>query len=334
MHHIITDFWSLGLLLDELAALLYPALKAGDRPALPAPGLAYADYVRWQEEMLAGPAGRAALGILARAAGGRAAGARPAHRPAAAAGADHAGRGVQLHLSPHLSARLKADGGAERGATPFVTLLAAFETLLHRYPGQDDLLVGTVTAARTRAGFARTLGYFVNPLVLRADPAPATAASRTSRPLLGAHPRRRPGRLQHQDYPFPLLVERLQPQRDPGRSPLFQVMFVLQKAQLADGQELTGFALGEPGAYADVGGLRLEIVPLEQRIAQFDLTLTMGEVGEAFIASFDYNVQLFDAATVRPLGAPFRAPARRHRRPSGGPGLGAAADRRRRRSAS
>ncbi len=75
-------------------------------------------------------------------------------------------------------------------------------------------------------------------------------------------------------------------------------MFVLQKAQLADGQELTACALGEPGAYANVGGLRLEIVPLEQRIAQYDLTLTMGEVGEAFIASFDYNVQLFDAATV------------------------------------
>src|SRR4029077_5890741 len=86
---------------------------------------------------------------------------------------------------------------------------------------------------------------------------------------------------------------------------LFQVMFVLQKAQLADGQELTACALGEPGAHADVGGLRLEVVPLEQRIAQFDLTLTMGEVGEGFVAAFDYNVQLFDAATAARWGRHF-----------------------------
>ncbi|HSS78378.1 MAG TPA: amino acid adenylation domain-containing protein, partial [Thermoanaerobaculia bacterium] len=296
MHHIITDFWSLGLLLDDLA-LLYPALKAGDRTAMPPPGLAYTDYVRWQEEMLAGERGEQLWGYWRERLGGELPVLdlhtdRPRPRVQT-----YEGAAVQLHLSPHLSARLKAMG-REREATPFVTLLAAFETLLHRYTRQDDLLVGTVTAARTRAGFARTLGYCVNPLVLRADAGAGDGGEPDFATLLGRTRADALGAFEHQDFPFPLLVERLQPQRDPGRSPLFQVMFVLQKAQLADGQELTACALGEPGAYANVGGLRLDIVPLEQRIAQFDLTLTMGEVGEAFIASFDYNIQLFDAATV------------------------------------
>ena len=304
MHHTITDFWSLGLLLDDLA-VLYPALKAGERLELAAPGLLYTDYVRWQEEMLAGPEGERLWEYWRTRLGGELPVLdlhtdRPRPRVQTYEGAAR-----QIHLSPHLSARLK-ELGREHGATPFVTLLGAFETLLHRYTGQEDLLVGSVTAARTRAGFARTLGYFVNPLVLRAglgaeadgrEPGFTDLLARTRADALGA--------FEHQDFPFPLLVERLQPQRDPGRSPLFQAMFVLQKAQLADGQELTACALGEPGAYADVGGLRLEIVPLEQRIAQFDLTLTVGEVGEAFVASFDYNVQLFDAATVSRWGRHF-----------------------------
>ena len=300
MHHIITDFWSLGLLLDDLA-VLYPALRHGRAVALPPPGLSYVDSVRWQEEMLAGARGERLWGYW----WDRLAGELPVldlhtDRPRPRV-QTYEGAAVQTHLSPYLSARVKALG-REREATPFITLLAAFETLLHRYTRQEDLLVGSVTAARTRAGFARTLGYFVNPLVLRADFRSDSRGDDSEDPDFGALLARTRadalGAFEHQDFPFPLLVERLQPQRDPARSPLFQVMFVLQKAQLADGQELTACALGEPGAYANVGGLRLEIVPLEQRIAQFDLTLTVGEVGEAFVASFDYNVQLFDAATV------------------------------------
>jgi amino acid adenylation domain-containing protein len=306
MHHVVTDFWSLGLLLDDLA-LLYPALRAGERRELPPSGLLYTDYVHWQEAMLAGPEGERLWEHWRSRLGGELPVLdlhtdRPRPRVQT-----HVGAALQIHLSPHLSGRLK-EMGREHGATPFVTLLAAFEVLLHRYTGQEDFLVGSVTAARTRAGFARTLGYFVNPLVLRAafgdaggpdggDPDFAELLGRTRADALGA--------FEHQDFPFPLLVERLQPDRDTGRSALFQVMFVLQKAQLADGQELTACALGEPGAHADVGGLRLEVVPLEQRIAQFDLTLTMGEVGEAFVASFDYNVQLFDAATVARWGSHF-----------------------------
>jgi amino acid adenylation domain-containing protein len=302
MHHIVTDFWSLGVLLDELATL-YLALRAGRPPLLPPAPAPYSAFARWQERELAGPAGAALWDYWReRLAGELPVVDLPADRPRPRVQTT-AGRAHRRTLAAPLG------GGVHRlareaGATPFVVLLAAFEALLHRYTGAPDLLLGTVSAARTRAAFARTAGYFVNPLVLRAelggDPGLASLVARARRDALGA--------FAHQDFPFALLVERLQPQRDPGRSPLFQVLFVLQKAQLADGQDLTGFALGEPGSRVELGGpggLALAAVPLEQRIAQFDLTLTLGEVGGRLIASFDYNTDLFDAATVERLAAHF-----------------------------
>jgi amino acid adenylation domain-containing protein len=298
-HHIVTDFWSLGVMLDELA-VLYVARRAGHPARLPAAPPTYAEFALWQERELAGPAGDALWAYWRE----RLAGELPVldlstDRPRPRVQGT-TGRAHRLPLAKPLAdevRRLARQGGT----TPFVVLLAAFEALLHRYTSQPELMLGTVGAARTRAAFARTVGYFVNPLVLRADlggdPGLRPLVTRTRRDVLGA--------FTHQDYPFPLLVEKLQPQRDPGRSPLFQVMFVFQKAQLADGQELTGFALGEPGACADLGALVLETVPLPQLIAQFDLTLTIGEVGGRLAASFDYNVDLFDAATIQRLAGHF-----------------------------
>jgi amino acid adenylation domain-containing protein len=299
LHHIVTDFWSLGVMLDELATL-YAALRQGRSPRLPAAPPAYAEFALRQEHELSGAAGEALWEHWhGRLAGGLPVLDLPCDRPrprvqTTAGGVHRRPLAEPLVGGVHRLARLA-------GATPFAVLLAAFEALLHRYSGQSDLLLGTVAAARTRAALARTVGYFVNPLVLRADlagdPGFAELVARARREALGA--------FDHQDYPFPLLVERLQPPRDPSRSPLFQVMFVLQKAQLADGQDLTGFALGEPGARVDLGGLALETIPLEQGIAQFDLTLTMGEAGGRLIASFDYNRHLFDAATVARLAGHF-----------------------------
>ncbi len=298
-HHIVTDFWSLGVMLEELGAL-YAARRQGRAPQLPPRPPSYAEWTLRQERELSGAAGEALWDYWSHRLAGdlpvfELPGDRPRPRVLSTAGGAHRGP-----LAEPLTAAVRQRARAA-GTTPFVVLLAAFEALLHRHSGQSELLLGTVTAARSRAEFARTLGYFVNPLVLRADlagdPGFAALLARAREDALGA--------FEHQDLPFPLLVERLQPHREPNRSPLFQVMFVLQKAQLRDGQDLTGFALGEPGARVDLGGLTLETIPLEQQIAQFDLTLTMGEAGGRLIASFDYNRDLFDATTVERLAGHF-----------------------------
>jgi amino acid adenylation domain-containing protein len=299
LHHIITDFWSLGVMLDELAAL-YPALREGRPARLPAAPPAYAELALRQERELAGARGEELWTYWRERLEGDLPvldlpGDRPRPRVQTTTGGAH-----RRTLAGPLAGGVRQLARIS-SSTPFVVLLAAFEALLHRWSGQSDLLLGTVTAARTHAAFARTVGYFVNPLVLRADlagdPGFARLVARARRDALGA--------FDHQDLPFPLLVERLQPQRDPSRSPIFQVMFVLQRAQLLDGQDLTGFAFGEPGSRVDLGGLALETVPLEGRIAQFDVTLTMGEVDGRLIVSFDYNRDLFDAATVERLAGHF-----------------------------
>src|SRR6185503_360536 len=125
------------------------------------------------------------------------------------------------------------------GATLFMTLLAAFQLLLSRYTGQADILVGSPTTGRTKAELAGLVGYFVNPVVLRADLSGEltfeTLLSQVRQTVLAA--------FEHQEYPFSLLVERLQPYRDPSRSPLFQVLFTLQKAHLLHEEGLSSFSL-------------------------------------------------------------------------------------------
>ncbi|HTQ80717.1 MAG TPA: condensation domain-containing protein, partial [Thermoanaerobaculia bacterium] len=292
LHHIITDFWSLGVLFDELSALY-------DGRPLPAPPPPYSEFTRFQAGELEGPAGEVLWEFwAARLAGELPVLDLPTDRPRPPVQRTN-GEALRRALVAERTDDVRAL--AASGATPFMVLLAVFEALLSRYSGQTELLVGTVSAARSRAAFARTAGYFVNPLVLRADlsraPGMTRLIERVREDALGA--------FTHQDYPFPLLVKRRQPERDPARSPLFQAMFVLQKAQLGDGQDLTGFALGEPGTRVGLGSLTFEGVPLPQKIAQFDLTLTAGEVGGRFITSFDYNTDLFDEATIARLAGHF-----------------------------
>ncbi|HEX9670633.1 MAG TPA: AMP-binding protein, partial [Thermoanaerobaculia bacterium] len=301
LHHIVTDLWSLGVLLDELAAL-YPGLARGGSPelALAAAPPSYAHFVRWQEGMLAGERGERLWDYWReRLAGELPVLELPTDRPRPPV-QTYEGAALPLRLDPEVVERLK-ELGRRHGATPFTTLAAAFAALLHRMTGQEDLLFGTVAGGRGRAAFARTVGYFVNPLVLRADlsgaPGFTALLDRARRDVLGA--------FEHQGLPFPLLVERLQPARDPSRSPLFQVMLAWQRGTLADGQNLTAFALGGEGARLVLGQLELASHPLPQRIAQFDLTLTLGEVEGTVAGTLDVNTRLFDAATAQRLLARF-----------------------------
>jgi len=306
LHHIVSDFWSVAVLARELG-VLYAAARTGQAAELAAPALRFTDVVRWQREALDGPVGESLLGYWKEELGGELPVLElPTDRPRPPV-QTYGGEAVTFRLDPELTRKVKALA-QERQATLYMVLLAVFEALLARYSGQTDLVVGSPSAGRGRARLAGTVGYFVNPIVLRADlssdPSFADFLRQVRRTVLGA--------FEHQDYPFPTLVERLQPQRDPSRSPVFQVMFALQNAPSLPGaegktQDLTAFAVGEEGAEVEVGGLRLRHLPLPQRIAQFDLTLSMGEVGGEISGTLDYNTDLFDAATAERLVRNLRA---------------------------
>ena len=291
VHHIAIDMWSLGVLLDELR-VLYPAEKTGVPASLPALERYYVDYVRQQADMLAGVEGERLWAFWQQ----QLAGVVPVlqlptdwPRPPVQT---YAGVTHTFTLSAQLTEQLKALAQAE-SATLYTLLLAAFDVLLYRYTGQEDILVGAPMANRMQPEYRRVVGYFVNPVVLRAQ----IVGDASFRAFLGQARDTVRSALEHQNYPFALLVERLQPPRDASRSPLFQVMFVLQ--QLHGREELLEyFAPGAEGVKIDFGGLVLEPLALPQQEGQFDLTLEMAEVGESLLGGVKYNTDLFDAATI------------------------------------
>jgi len=195
----------------------------------------------------------------------------PTDRPRPPAQTYH-GASHTFTLSGTLTASLKSLARSE-GTTLFTVLLAAFQVLLYRCTGQDDILVGSPSLGRDRADLASLVGYLVNPLVLRAS----LSGSTPFKTFLGQVRRTVLDALEHAEFPFPLLVERLQPKRDPSRSPLFQVMFSLQMTPSAGDKGLAASALGEAGAPMNLGGLSMQPIALEQRIAQFDLVMMLAE---------------------------------------------------------
>ena len=292
VHHIVSDLWSLAVILNELGAL-YSAEKNGVAASLPDCALQYTDYVQWESQMLTGQEGERLLSYWRNQLDGVS--------PVTNLPTDHPRPKVQTYhgaaktfqLDAEQTRRLKALS-SESGATLFMTLLAAFQVLIHRYTGQDDLLVGSPTAGRDRADMAGLIGYLVNPVGLRADFSEAP----TFRQFLGQVRQTVIGALNHSRYPFPLLVKQLQLERDTSRSPLFQVFFVLQKSQLHNETGITSLALGEAGARIQIGELEMESMSLEQRAAQFDLSLVMTEIAGALRGSLEYNTDLFTGPTI------------------------------------
>jgi amino acid adenylation domain-containing protein len=289
-HHIIADLWSLALLIRELTALCAAAIR-GRAPSLPAPGCKYRDYVKWQQEMLAGKDGERLRSYWEAELAGE--------LPVLNLPADHPRPSIQnckgasrpFRLSQQLSQEIR-NLSSSKGTTVYTTLLAAFQALLYRYSGQEDILVGSPAAGRNRAEWANVFGYFVNPLVLRAgvsdDLTFAGLLQNAKRTVLNA--------LEHQDYPFFSLVERLQPIRDLSRSPLFQAMFIFEKTVQEEG--ISAFALGEAGVRAELNGVALESVIIRNKPSQFDLQFTMAEAGELLCGSIQYNPELFDESTI------------------------------------
>jgi len=282
MHHVVSDGWSLGVLFRELSSLYAAYREGGESPLRELP-VQYADYAAWQREQLAGEVLDRQLAYWKeQLAGAPELLELPTDHPRPAVWT-HRGATVPVDLSPELLERLRALGRSE-GTTLYMTLLGAFQVLLSRYSGIEDIVVGSPIAGRTRREVEELIGFFVNTLVLRTDlggdPSFRQVLRRVREAALGAYA--------HQDVPFERLVAELQPERSLSHSPLFQVLFTLQNA-------------GDTGA--DIPGVRTDIVESGVSTAQFDLHLAFAEGLHGLRAVMRYSTDLFERSTiVRMLG--------------------------------
>ena len=278
MHHIVSDGWSLGVFIRELAAL-YEAFSLGQPSPLGDLSIQYADYAQWQREQLKGETLEQHLSYW-----------REELKDAPLVldlPADHPrplvqgtrGRSLPFALSKPLSNALDALSRSA-STTLYMTLLAAFQTLLYRYTGQKDFLVGSAIANRNRAETEDLIGLFVNTLPIRARvgdrPTFRELLKRVSYSAIDANA--------HQNLPFSMLVEDLQPHRDLSRTPLFQVMFVFQNLPI------------DPLA---LPGLRITPIEIEDDAAKFDLSLSMTSGSDGLSGHLVYNTDLFDESTIR-----------------------------------
>ncbi len=256
LHHIVTDAWTRGILNTEIAAL-YEAFHAGRPHGLPELPVQYADYAAWQRRWLQGAVEERLLGYWKKQlAGAPAAIDLPTDRPRPAV---LSGRGARRSLDlPLALGRALADLSRRENVTLFMTALAAVAVLLHRYTGQDDLVIGTPVANRTRPETEGLLGFFVNTLALRVR----LAGQPTFRELLARVREVCIGGYAHQEMPFERLVQELAPERDLSRTPLFQVMFAYQN---------------EPGEALRLPGLELRRFGAETGTSKFDLLIALAQ---------------------------------------------------------
>ena len=280
MHHIISDGWSMPIFFRELA-ISYEAFAKNKSPVLPELPIQYADYAIWQRERLRGDFLEEQVSYWKKQLEGISGVLNlPTDRPRPSR-QSFRGSSQSLEFSRELTDRLKALS-KKQGVTLFMTLLAAFQTLLYRYTGQEDIVVGSPIANRTRTEVEGLIGFFVNTLVLRAN----FAGNPTFREVLGQVRNTALDAYEHQDLPFEKLVEELQPTRSLSYSPLFQVMFILQNA---------------PGTSIELQGLSVSPIRTGTETAKFDLTLSMHEQAEGLKASLHYNTDLFDDVTITRL---------------------------------
>lgn len=296
VHHIVIDGWSFWVMLDELVKL-YKAETTGEKSLLTPPAFRYSDYVRWQYEMLEGEEGERLFEYWKRELSGDLPTLNlPTSRPRPPV-QTYEGASYEFKIDDELARRLK-HLAATVDATPYMVLLSVFQILLHRYTGQDDILVGSPISARSRADFADIVGCFFNAVVLRAD----FTFDLTFEQFLRQVREKVLGALEHQDYPSHLLAERLQPVRDKSRPPLFQATFILQKPQ-SQGQVPVTFT--EAGLPVAGDGLALSLVPVERKHARMELELEMIEADRAIYAWLHYNKDLFDAVMIEQMARHF-----------------------------
>ncbi len=288
--HIVGDFWSISLIVRDLI----DAYTTGEvrEPV----ALSYVDVARWLNDQVDGPQAAGHLDYWrGQFNSGSPALDLPSDRPRPPL-LTYDGDTVFRRLSPEIAGRL-AELARAQGTTLFNVLLSAFQALLHRYTGKDELLVGSVMAGRDHPDLAELVGYLINPVALKADfsggPTFLELLAQVRSTVLRA--------FEHQNYPPTMLAERLGLPRDHSRPPLFETMFIFQKAQVMDEAGLAAFAIGLPGSRVKIGDLDMEIYILEGHPAQFDLTLMIGEAEGTLLSSLQYSTALFDRDTVERL---------------------------------
>jgi amino acid adenylation domain-containing protein len=277
MHHIISDAWSMGILVEEVS-VLYGAFSAGQPSPLPELAIQYADYSVWQRDCLEGGLLEPQLAYWKKQLAGSSALKLPTDRPRPASQTQN-GATCDFAIDANLTQELKKLA-AEQDATLFMVLLAAFQTLLYRYSGQDDIAVGTPIAGRSSSAVEKLIGFFINTLVLRVDlsgaPSFLELLHRTKEVTLEAYA--------HQDVPFEKLVEVLSPERNLGSTPLFQAMIVL---------------VNVPPSNLRLGAAELQPLNIDNGTSKFDLLLQFGEDGSGMLTgSLQYNTDMFEAATI------------------------------------
>ena len=297
VHHIAFDGWSLWIFQDELKKL-YCAELAGIPAKLPESGVSYGDFIRWQEDFLAGVDGEKQWKYWQKQlAGVEPVSNLPLDKPRPAI-QSYAGASIPFELESTLVKRLTTVAQAQ-GVTPFTLYLSAFQILLSRYTRQQEILVASPTTGRTDSQFSQVVGYFVNTVVLRSDlsnnPTFAEFLQRTRDIVLGA--------LENQDFPFSVLVERLQPQRDSSYSPLVQTSFVLQKPQQSsDAKHLVH---GKNGTLQTWGDMEVMAYSINQQEGQFDLELEILDRGDELKSVIKYNTDLFHKETIERMAGHF-----------------------------
>jgi amino acid adenylation domain-containing protein len=276
MHHAISDGWSIGILVRELSTL-YESFRLGDPSPLPEPDIQYADYAVGQRNHLQNEGVQAQIDYWTEQLAGVPHLELPTDRPRPPLSSQRGGqRSATLSKATVDATRAL---GRHQGATLYMTLLAAFQVLLHRYSGQEDFAVGSPIAGRTRAELEGLIGFFVNTMVLRGD----LSGNPTFLELLRRVRRKAIEAFARQDVPFERLVNIVSPERDRNRSPLFQVMFALQNMPMPN--------LRAPQ-------LLVSPVQLPTTTSKFDLTLFSEEVAEGMHLTMEYSADLFDATTI------------------------------------
>ncbi len=296
IHHIVTDGWSMGVLTRELAAL-YEAHTRGGEAALPVLPVQFGDYARWQREALSGTRLESLLEFWRRNLKG--------HGFVLQLPTDFPRPAVQSGRGGHLPFRLEGaplealkGWSAAQDVSLFAVLLAVFAVLLAALSGQDDILVGTPIANRNKSELENLIGYFVNLLPLRVRVQPGSDL----RTLAGQAHRVTQAAGEHQELPFGKLVEALQPPRDAGRNPIFQVEFTLLNP--AHAPPVYGYGFRSPVRQTlEFGGLQLAPLDVESAASKFDLTALLWDMGERIEGTFEYDSALFRPETVAHLAA-------------------------------